>query len=225
VTVIDYWRQVALVRPEDLDFPVTIIGAGGIGSPLALALTKMGCRRMTLYDPDVVEPHNLPNQLYRLRDVGRPKVAALADLLCEFASPDVRPIQDAVTGQTLTGVVISGVDSMEAREQIWRQSIRYRAAIPLYIDARMAAQVCRLLTVRPVDPDDVRWYETTLFADDQALEEPCTAQAIIYTTFGLAGFVANQIKRHAQSEAYDRDLLFDFATLSLLRGGEIGGGR
>jgi hypothetical protein len=114
---------------------------------------------------------------------------------------------------------------MEAREQIWRQSIRYRAAIPLYIDARMAAQVCRLLTVRPVDPDDVRWYETTLFADDQALEEPCTAQAIIYTTFGLAGFVANQIKRHAQSEAYDRDLLFDFATLSLLRGGEIGGGR
>ena len=221
--MIDYWRQVDLVRPEDLNFPVTIIGAGGIGSALALALAKMGSRRLTLYDPDVVEPHNLPNQLYRLRDVGRPKVAALADLLSEFASADVRPVQEAVTGQVLTGVVISGVDSMDAREQLWRRSIRYRAAVPLYLDARMGAQVYRLLTVRPVDPDDVRWYETTLFADEQAVDEPCTAQAIIYTTFGLASFVANQIKRYAQGEAYDRDLLFDFATLSLLRGGEIDG--
>ena len=81
--MIDYWRQLDILQPDDLVRPITIIGVGGIGSPVALALTKMGCRRLTLFDPDTIEPHNLPNQLYRLRDVGRPKVEALADLLRE----------------------------------------------------------------------------------------------------------------------------------------------
>ena len=183
----------------------------------------MGCREITLYDPDVVEAHNLPNQFYRLRDVGRPKVEALAELLGEFASSNVRAVQERVAGQSLRGVVISGVDSMDSRERIWRESIRFHAAVRLYIDARMGAQVCRVLTVRPVDPDDVRWYEATLFPDESANEEPCTARAIIYTTLGLASLVANQVKRHALGEAHERDLLVDFATLSVLRGRELHG--
>ena len=219
----DFWRQSDLVSPESLAFPVTVIGAGGVGSPVALALAKMGCREITLYDPDVVEAHNLPNQFYRLRDVGRPKVEALAELLREFASSDVRAVQERVAGQSLRGVVISGVDSMDSRERIWRESIGYRAAVRLYIDARMGAQICRVLTVRPVDPDDVRWYEATLFPDERANEEPCMARAIIYTTLGLASLVANQVKRHALDEAHERDLLVDFTTLSVLRGKELHG--
>jgi molybdopterin/thiamine biosynthesis adenylyltransferase len=221
--VIDYWRQADLISPEALAAPVTVIGAGGIGSPVALALAKMGCQNLTLYDPDVVEPHNLPNQFYRPRDVGRPKVAALADVIAEFTGAEVRAVQESVAGQPLSGVVISGVDSMASRERIWRESIRYRPGVSVYIDARMGAQVCRVLTVRPVDPDDVRWYESTLFADDGANEEPCTARAIIYTTLGLASLVANQVKRHAMSEAFERDLLIDFATLTVLRGRELHG--
>ena len=219
----DFWRQEDLVSPESLAFPVTIIGAGGIGSPVALALAKMGCQDLTLFDPDVVEAHNLPNQFYRVADVGRPKVVALAELLGEFATSEIHAIQETVAGQSLRGVVISGVDSMASRERIWQESVRYRAAVPLYIDARMGAQVCRLLTVNPVDPDDVRWYEATLYPDEGASEEPCTARAIIYTTLGLASLVANQVKRHANGEAYERDLLVDFATLSVLRGRELHG--
>lgn len=221
--MIDYWRQADLISPEELAAPVTVVGAGGIGSPVALALAKMGCRNLTLYDPDVVEAHNLPNQFYRLRDVGRPKVEALAEVIEEFAVAEVRAIQEAVAGQALNGVVISGVDSMASRERIWRESIRYRPAVHLYIDARMGAQVCRVLTVRPVDPDDIDWYETTLFPDEGSSEEPCTARAIIYTTLGLASLVANQVKRHARGEACERDVLVDFATLSVLRGSELHG--
>src|SRR5205823_6205091 len=121
---------------EQLDFPLTLIGAGGIGSPLALALAKMGCRQLALYDPDTVEAHNLPNQMYRLSDVGRPKVTALAELLCQFASPQLEVRQEAVRDQTLRGLVISAVDSMAARQQIWHGCVRYRAAVPLYVDAR-----------------------------------------------------------------------------------------
>lgn len=215
----DYWRQSDIVPPGSLDFHVTIIGIGGIWSPVALALAKMGCPRLTLYDPDLVEAHNLPNQLYRLHDVGRPKVEALADLLREFAGVEVRPVQEIVSDQRLTGVVISGVDSMASRKGIWNGSIRYRASVPLYVDARMGAQVCRVLTVRPADPDDIFRYEATLYSDSEATEDPCTAQAIIYTTLGVASLVANQVKRFALGESCDPDLIFDYVTLSLLSGG------
>jgi molybdopterin/thiamine biosynthesis adenylyltransferase len=60
--VIVYWRQADLISPEALAATVTIVGAGGIGSPVALALAKKGCRTLTRYDPDMVEAHNLPNQ-------------------------------------------------------------------------------------------------------------------------------------------------------------------
>lgn len=218
MTRVDYWRQLDLVSPDRLRFPVTVVGVGGIGSPVALALAKMGIRRLTLYDPDVVEAHNLPNQMYRLRDVGRPKVEALAELLGELASTEVRPIREAVTDQRLEGVVVSAVDTMAARDQIWRDAIRYRGSVPLYVEARMGGEVSRVLAVRPADPDDVRFYETTLYTDQAATEDPCTAQAIIYTTFGVAALVANQVKRHAQDEPIEPDQIFDFVTLSLLTG-------
>ena len=216
--MIDYWRQLDILQPDDLVRPITIIGVGGIGSPVALALTKMGCRRLTLFDPDTIEPHNLPNQLYRLRDVGRPKVEALADLLREYAPVDVQPVQAAVSNQTLRGLVISAVDSMAARAQIWSACVRFRVTVDLYLDARMGAQVGRVLAVRPVDPDDVRAYETTLYTDDLASEEPCTAQAIIYSTLGIAALVARQVARFARSEPFELDTILDLATLTLVTG-------
>lgn len=214
----DFWRQSEILDPGQLRFPITLIGVGGIGSPVALALAKMGCARITLYDPDVVEPHNLPNQMYRTVDVARPKVEAIGDLLRDFASVEVEARQEAVAGQRLRGVVVSAVDSMASRDRIWSDSIRFHGTVPLYVDARMGAQVCRVITIRPSDPDDVRVYEASLYSDEAAAEDPCTAQAILYTTFGVAALVANQIKRFACDEPLERDIFFDFATLSLLRG-------
>ncbi len=217
----DYWRQLDLVSAEELDFPVVLVGAGGIGSPLALALAKMGCKRLALYDPDIVEAHNLPTQMYRLSDIGRPKVVALAELLCQFAPLHVEVRQERVGAQTLRGVVISAVDSMASRQAIWQGCVRYRAAVPLYFDARMGAEVCRVLSVNPSDPDEVRAYEGTLHSDEEAVEDVCTAQAIIYNTFAVAALVANQVKRHARGEPLERDVIFDFATLTLLKGDQL----
>ena len=74
-------RQLDLVKPEALETPVHLVGCGGIGSFVALALAKLGCPHLCLYDDDRVEEHNVPNQLFRLSDVGRPKVEALAEVL------------------------------------------------------------------------------------------------------------------------------------------------
>jgi molybdopterin/thiamine biosynthesis adenylyltransferase len=56
---------------------VLILGLGGLGSHLALALAAAGVGSLVLIDDDKVELSNLPRQtLYQQSDVGQPKVHA-----------------------------------------------------------------------------------------------------------------------------------------------------
>jgi hypothetical protein len=210
-----YWRQAELVRPDQLSHPITIIGLGGIGSPLTLALAKMGCSKLTLIDPDRVEIHNLPNQLYRSQDVGRPKAEALAGLLRSFDGLEVATLTRSAPPVPRARVVISVVDTMRARTAIWSEGIRYRARPSLYIDARMGGEVGRILAVSPSDPDDVAWYERTLFTDDESDPARCTEQTIVYSVFVLAGLIAAQVRREAVGKAVAREILVDLATLTM----------
>ena len=77
-------RQKDLVNYKIFNVPITVIGVGGIGSFTVLTLAKMGFRNITIYDHDRVEQHNLPNQFYRIKDLKKYKVDALADLVYEF---------------------------------------------------------------------------------------------------------------------------------------------
>ncbi len=212
----DFSRQTDLVDIEALETPVTLVGCGGIGSFSAMALAKMGCLHLTLYDDDLVEQQNIPNQLYRPSDVGHLKVERLAEIIKSFTGTSVEARPERVHSQRLQGIVVFGVDSMEARRRIWERSIRFKASVAALIDARMGAEVSRIYTVRPVDPDHIRYYERTLYSDDEALQLPCTAQAIVYNGFGIASLVAGQVKRVAMGEPWQREIIFDQRTLTFL---------
>ncbi len=61
---------------------VLIVGAGGLGSPLALYLAAAGVGRLGIVDFDVVDESNLQRQvLHGTRDVGRPKLESARDRL------------------------------------------------------------------------------------------------------------------------------------------------
>src|SRR5512138_700999 len=118
----DFWRQMDIVTPTDLEkFPVTIIGVGGIGSPTALALSKMGVQNITIYDDDDVEDHNLPNQMYRISDLGKSKVEGTRDICNDFAGLNIDIHKERFENQPISGIVISGVDTMKSREIIWKR--------------------------------------------------------------------------------------------------------
>jgi molybdopterin/thiamine biosynthesis adenylyltransferase len=213
----DFWRQLGIVSPEDLaSLRVTVIGCGGIGSLTTLALAKMGVSQIVVYDDDSVEPHNLPNQMYRLGDLGKAKVEALAEICRDYAGVAVEIKKESFDGsQQLAGVIILGVDSMSARKQIWSR-VKYNPAIQIYIEARMGAEVARVYTIHPCDPDDVKFYESMLYEDGEASELPCTARAVMYNTLAVAGLVANQVKKFARAEPLAREIIFDLKTLTLL---------
>ena len=60
---------------------VAVAGCGGLGSNAAVTLVRSGVGGLILVDHDAVELSNLNRQHYFQRDVGRPKVEALADHL------------------------------------------------------------------------------------------------------------------------------------------------
>jgi sulfur-carrier protein adenylyltransferase/sulfurtransferase len=69
---------------------VLLIGAGGLGSPLALYLAAAGIGRIGLVDFDVVDFSNLQRQvLHGTPDVGRPKLHSARDRILAI-NPEVR---------------------------------------------------------------------------------------------------------------------------------------
>jgi sulfur carrier protein ThiS adenylyltransferase len=68
---------------------VGIAGLGGLGSPVAIALTRTGVGTLILVDFDVVEPSNLNRQQYFYHQIGMPKVEALKENLLK-TNPYVR---------------------------------------------------------------------------------------------------------------------------------------
>lgn len=70
----NFSRQEELYDGTNNTDSVTIIGTGATGSWVALALAKLGVRAIELYDMDLIELHNVPNQLYSKSDVDKFKV-------------------------------------------------------------------------------------------------------------------------------------------------------
>lgn len=78
--------EIGLTGQEKLrDSAVLLIGAGGLGSPLALYLAAAGVGRLGIVDFDVVDESNLHRQLiHGTSDIGRPKLDSAAAKLAEI---------------------------------------------------------------------------------------------------------------------------------------------
>ena len=94
-----YLRQQDIVdQPRLASTPITVIGAGAIGSFVVLGLAKSGALDITVWDHDSVAVHNLSNQWFRPSDVGRLKVDALGELVAEMTGTEVSTVPAAFDG-------------------------------------------------------------------------------------------------------------------------------
>ena len=211
-----YMRQLGIFNPSDHPTAhVTFVGVGGIGSFAAFAAGKLGIPSITLIDPDTVEKHNQPNQMYDSGDVGVPKVEALNGWMDERATFDnVAADKDTTYKQ---GVVVSGLDSMAARSEVW-QGIKMNPSIERYIDARIAGQLILIYSFVPYDPEACDKYEATLHSDDEAEPASCTARGIIDVGFAVGSLITRQLRQHYAREAIEPVTYINHETLSVSKG-------
>ncbi len=90
-----------------LDGHALVIGAGGLGSPVALYLGTAGVGTITLVDHDTVDVTNLQRQIaHNLARVGQPKVGSAAQAIAAI-NPEVRVIglQERADAQRLDALV------------------------------------------------------------------------------------------------------------------------
>lgn len=74
---------------------VAIVGAGGLGSNVAMLLARAGVGTLTIFDFDKVEIHNLNRQHYFTHHIGVHKVTALKSQLLDL-NPEIN-VHTAVT--------------------------------------------------------------------------------------------------------------------------------
>ncbi|MGN0353196.1 MAG: thiamine biosynthesis protein ThiF [Roseburia sp.] len=77
-------RHTKEVQDQLLKGKVAIAGLGGLGSNIAVSLARAGLGRLHLIDFDEVEISNLNRQQYRIRDIGKKKTEALAEMIREI---------------------------------------------------------------------------------------------------------------------------------------------
>lgn len=103
---------------------VTICGAGALGANLAETLARMGLRRLRVIDRDRVAPHNLSTQPWEQRDIGAPKVRALAATLYRAvgARLDSQHVELTPTNAARllaeSAVVVDAFDNLPARRAV-----------------------------------------------------------------------------------------------------------
>ncbi|MGN7979465.1 ThiF family adenylyltransferase [Microbacterium sp. 22195] len=145
---------------------VGVIGAGGLGAPVVLALSAAGVGTVVVFDDDDVELSNLQRQvIHRLQDVGRPKTDSVVRVAADLSETEVRVVTTRLThenaAELISGVdlVLDGTDSFESREVV--AAACERLAVPLVWGTvqEFAGLVTVFWSAPPVPADAVRLHD------------------------------------------------------------------
>lgn len=118
--MMDLSKSYEFFQPEKLDGRIHIIGCGSVGSTLAENLARCGVTKMTLWDFDTVESHNIVNQMFSQQHIGKLKVEALADILVDinpYIKDELELQPKGWQGKLLSGYIFLCVDSIELRRE------------------------------------------------------------------------------------------------------------
>jgi len=178
-----------LLIPEGIKHKrVLVIGAGTVGSNVAMALASIGIRRFCIVDYDEVGIHNLASQLFTAKQVGLSKAVSLADnMLDRFGldSLSMEAIHDKFTpsfeGKGEYDIIVSAADSMTVRKMV---SMWARGSSARVVDTRCGGHEIQTWAYDANDREQYDAYTATLHSDSDADPLPCGGE--MYPAAGLA---------------------------------------
>lgn len=190
---------------------VHLIGTGAVGSHVAMQLSKLGVGTheqsvFHLYDGDAIESHNVANQAYMVSDVGKLKAETLVQKCVEWSNgimPVAHP-QFVREKLPLSGVVMTCLDTMEARKHIGETSIWGNPDVKLLIDTRMDLNTVVVFTVDPNNEKHVALWNKYWFPDALASDAPgCGGGAVVIDAVLVAAALSvRQLRSFAQGNRF-----------------------
>jgi molybdopterin/thiamine biosynthesis adenylyltransferase len=174
-----------------LDAHALVIGAGGLGSPVALYLGTAGVGRLTLVDHDTVDLTNLQRQIaHTTQRIGQPKAESARDAVGAInANVQVRPIVRKADAPLLdelvaqADVVVDCCDNFATRQLINAACFRHGKPLVSGAAIRFDAQVSVF------DPRDAACpCYACVFPPTQAFEETlCATLGVFAPLVGIIG--------------------------------------
>ena len=116
-----------------IDARALVIGAGGLGSPIALYLASAGVGRITICDGDAVDLTNLQRQIvHRTESIGEPKVESARRTLHSInPESEIVAIAERVGEERIhalaaeADVVLDGSDNFATRHAVNRACVKH----------------------------------------------------------------------------------------------------
>jgi adenylyltransferase/sulfurtransferase len=171
---------------------VFILGAGGLGSPVAMYLASAGVGHLVIADFDHVDLSNLQRQiLHGTPDLGLDKVAS-ARASIERLNPGVRvstlnwaPEDDELAEQIrLADVVVDASDNFESRFTLNRLCVAERTPLVSAAAVRFEGQVS-VFDARRADSPCYR----CLYSNESGEGEACSQVGVLAPLLGVIGSV------------------------------------
>ena len=219
----DLSKSLEYLDPSTVRERIHIIGCGAIGSTLAENLARFGFTKISLYDFDRVEPHNIANQMFTGADIGKPKIEAVKELVVKInpeAEKDIKLFPEGWTGQRLSGYVFLCVDNIDLRRKIASEN-KLNNTIKAMFDFRMGLTDAQHYAADWVKQDMVANFLNSMnFTHEEAKEAvPVSACNItlsvcptvrIIVASGVANFVNfvknGQIKKAIMIDAFSFEI-------------------
>mgnify|MGYP003132319520 CR=1 FL=1 len=211
-----YENQHGIFNPDDQRLKITIIGVGSSGSFIALTLAKMGFRNITIIDFDKVELHNIPNQFYRMKDIGKYKVDALQDIIKQFTDIDVGTKIELIDDGSkldlsIDRIYIIAVDTIECRKDVYNQ---LKDSPLKVIDGGLGGEEFHTQVLEMDNKEHQERYEKYLKAEHK--QAPCGFQNVIYTILNESSEICNIVKRIDKKESIPSQIRRDMRSYRIL---------
>ena len=206
---LNYSRQAKLIKPSEIgNVSISLVGVGATGSYVALALAQMGWGnsamgqgKLKVFDGDVVEEHNLANQVYGISHIGMPKVDALNDVIkqkCGFGIETYNKMVEGNVPEVISNYIFLLTDTMASRREIFDGClIRNNYGVDMVIETRMGLRDGRVYAFTPSNLDHVKAWESSLYSDEDAERSACgTSSSVITTVMHLASIATSRVVHH-----------------------------
>ena len=200
-----------------------VIGAGGLGSPIALYLASAGVGTITLCDDDVVDLTNLQRQIvHRTQAIGRAKVESARDTLAAI-NPEtkVELVKARVSGAALDAlvaaadVVLDGCDNFATRHAVNRACVVHRKPLVSGAGVRFDGQI----SVFDMRDGAAPCYACLFPEDAQGEEVRCAVMGVFAPLTGIVGCIqaaeALKILTGAGKTLAGRLILMDALTMDI----------